>query len=196
MIVESFHINNGLPLSASGSAFRAYAIIHRLQVLWDAWLQAVGRPLIMVLALSLVSLSKAFSRVSGLLTLFGASVLMTTSVIEGTCYSGGLFPNPPPLPRIANTLGYAVRHLYFFVAAPTLFLSLGFMLQGSNVLPKLFAWLALLFSAAFVMLGLLHIGQSVLPLPVTSFAAVLAPWWLLAGLVLTFRSGRIARSLG
>ncbi len=97
------------------------------------------------------------------------------------------------MPRIANTFGYAIQHLYFFVAAPSLFLSLGCVLLGSTVLPKLFAWLALLLGSTFVVLGLLHIGELVLPWPVTAFAAVQALWWFLAGVVLIFRSGRIAR---
>ena len=54
---------------------------------------------------------------------------------------------------------------------------------------------ALLLGAAFVVLGLVHIDELVLPWPVTAFAAVQALWWLLAGLVLIFRSGRIAKGL-
>ncbi len=193
MIIESFHINNGPPLDSPDTLFLAYATSHRLRVLWGAWLQAVGPALIIVFALSLVSLSKAFGRVSGVLTVFGAAVLMMTSLLEVTCYIGGLFTNPSELPRIANTLGYAVQHLYFSVAAPALFLPLGLMLLGSSVLPRIFAWLALLLGVSFVVLGLLYIGQLVLPLGVTSFAAVQALWWLLASFALMFRSGRIAR---
>jgi hypothetical protein len=196
MIGESFHLNNGPALTAPDSTFLAYAISNRQRVLWGAWLQAAGPALIIVLAITLVALSKATARVSGLLTLFGAGVLMTTSLMEIACYIAGLFPNPPELPRIANTFGYAIQHLYFFVAAPSLFLSLGCVLLGSTVLPKLFAWLALLLGATFLVLGLLHIDDLVLPWPVTAFAAVQALWWFLAGVVLIFRSGRIARDLG
>ena len=120
MIGESFHLNNGPPLTSPDSTFLAYAVANRERVLWGAWLQAAGPALIIVLALTLVSLSKATSRVSGLLTIFGAGVLMTTNLMEIACYIAGLFPNPPELPRIANTFGYAVQHLYFFVAAPAL----------------------------------------------------------------------------
>lgn len=195
MIGESFHLNNGPPLTAPDSTFLAYAAAQRERVLWGAWLQAAGPALIIALALTLVSLSKASGRVSGLLTVFGAGVLMTTSLMEIACYIAGLFTRPPDLPRIANTFGYAIQHLYFFVAAPALFLSLGCVLLGSRVLPKLFAWLALLLGSAFIVLGLLNIDELVLPWPVTAFAAVQALWWFLAGLVLIFRSGRIAREL-
>ncbi len=196
MIGESFHLNNGPPLTSPDSIFLAYAANNRERVLWGAWLQAAGPALIIVLALTLVALSKATARVSGQLTVFGAGVLMTTSLMEIVCYIAGLFPNPPELPRIANTFGYAVQHLYFFVAAPSLFLSLGCVLLGSTVLPNLFGWLALLLGATFVILGLLHIGELVLPWPVTAFAAVQALWWLLAGVMLIVRSGRIASESG
>ena len=193
MIGESFAINSGPPLSAADSTFLSYAVSHREMVLWGAWLQAVGPALIIALAVTLVAVSRASTRVSGLLTLFGAGALMTVSLMEIACYIGQLFISPPELPRIANTLGYAIQHLYFFVAAPALFLPLGCMLLGSSALPKIFAWLALLLGAGFFGLGVAYIGDLVLPAPVTAFAAVQAIWWFLAGIVLIFRSGRIAR---
>ncbi len=191
MIGSSFAINNGPPLSAPDAVFLSYAVTHRPQVLWGAWLQAVGPALIVVFAVSLVALAGASRHVSGLLTLFGAGALMTTSLLEIACYIAQLFTNPGDMPRIANTFGYAVQHLYYFVAAPALFLPLGCMLLGSNVLPRIFAWLALLLGSAFLALGLIYIDALVLPTPVTAFAAVQALWWFLAAITLIFRSRRI-----
>lgn len=193
MIGESFAINNGPPLSAPDAVFLAYAASHRAPVLWGAWLQAVGPGLIITLALTLVGLSGAYRRVSGLLTVFGAGVLMTTSLMEIACYIGQLFVVPPEMPRIANTFGYAIQHLYFFVAAPALFLPLGFVLVSSSVLPRIFGWLALLLGAGFLALGLVSLEDLVLPSGVTAFAAVQALWWFFAALALIFRSGRLAR---
>ena len=110
---------------------------------------------------------------------------------EVTCYIGQLYLLPPQLPRIANTLGYAVQHLYFFVAAPSLFLPLGVLLLRSRVLPSAFAWTALLLGATFAILGLLTIRDLVLPTPVTAFAAVQALWWFAAGVALIIRSNRL-----
>ena len=147
--------------------------------------------LIICLALTLVALSEATRRVSGVLTIFGAGVLMTTSLMEIACYIGQLYLLPPEMPRIANTFGYAIQHLYFFVAAPALFLPLGIVLLGSNVLPRVFAWLALLLGGTFFVLGVLTLHDLVLPTPVTAFAAVQALWWFSAGVALIACSKRI-----
>ena len=192
MIGSSFAINNGPPLTAPDAAFLSYAVTHQGPVLWGAWLQAVGPALIVALALTLVALAGAGQRPAGLLTLFGAGVLMTTSLMEIACYIGQLLTAPAEMPRIANTFGYAIQHLYFFVAAPSLFLPLGYVLLGSQVLPRAFAWLAILLGATFLALGLATLKNLVLPTPVTAFAAVQALWWFAAGLTLILRSRRIA----
>jgi len=110
-------------------------------------------------------------------------------------YIGGLFVLPPEMPRIANTFGYAIQHLYFFVAAPALFLPLGFVLRGSRLLPKIFAWLALALGATFAALGIATIKELVLPAAVTAFAAVQSFWWFAASIALMVRSGRIAAEI-
>jgi len=193
MIIDSFGINNGPPLSSPDRVFMAYAVSHRTPVLVGAWLQAVGPALIIALALTLVALSRAAERPSGLLTIFGAGVLMTTSLMEIACYIAQLFTSPPELPRIANSFGYAIQHLYFFVAAPALFLPLGWVLLQSALLPRLFGWLALLIGVVFLALGVATINELVLPAPVTAFAAVQALWWLGAGITLIVRSNRVAQ---
>ncbi len=191
-IGESFKINQGPPLSSSDAVFLAYARTHSAPVLLGSFLQAAGPALIIAFALTLVSLSGSERRVSGLLTIFGAGVLMTTSLMEVACYIGGLFVDPPDMPRIANTFGYAIQHLYFYVAAPALFLPLGFVLLRSHLLPKTFAWLALALGATFAVLGLATIQDLVLPNAVTAFAAVQALWWFAASIALMIRSRHVA----
>ncbi len=192
MIGESFAINNGPPLTAPDSVFVSYALSHRLPVMWGSWLQAVGPALIITFALALVALSDGYRRVSGLMTIFGAGALMTTSLMEIACYIAQLYVSPPDMPRIASNFGYAIQHIYFFVAAPALFLPLGVLILGTRVLPRAFGMFAILLGAAFVALGLTHIGSIVLPSGVTAFAAVQALWWFAAGLALILRSGKVA----
>jgi hypothetical protein len=192
LIGESFKINQGPPLTSSDAVFLAYAATHSTPVLLGSFMQAVGPALIIAFALTLVGLAGRERRLSGLLTIFGAGVLMTTSLMEVACYIGGLFVSPPQMPRIANTFGYAIQHLYFFVAAPALFLPMGFVLRGSRLLPNTFAWLALALGATFAGLGLATIRELVLPAAVTAFAAVQAVWWFAASIALMARSGRIA----
>jgi hypothetical protein len=192
MIGYSFGINNGPPLTAPDSVFLSYVSSHRHAVLVASWLQAVGPALIICLAVSLVALAGAFRRVSGLLTVFGAGVLMTASLLEIVCYIGQLFVLPADMPRIANTLGYAVQHLYFFVAAPALFAPLGIVLVRSRILPRIFGWLALVLAGIFFALGVATLDQLVLPAPITAFAAAQALWWFAAGITLIIRSKAIA----
>ncbi len=192
MIGSSFAINNGPPLSAPDSMFLRHALSDRNSVLLGAWLQAVGPALIIAFALTLVALAGAGRRPAGLLTLFGAGVLMTTSLMEIACYIGQLFVSPAEMPRIANTFGYAIQHLYFFVAAPALFLPLSIVLLGSTLLPRAFAWLAALLGTTFFVLGFATLKELVLPAGVTAFAAVQALWWFSAALALVLRAGRIA----
>lgn len=193
LIGESFAINNGPPLTAADSVFVSYALSHRLPVMWGAWLQAVGPALIILFALTLVAISGGYGRVSGLATIFGAGVLMTTNLMEIACYIAQLDVTPPDMPRIASNFGYAIQHLYFFIAAPALFLPLGALVMGTAVLPRAFGLLALVLGIAFVVLGLTHISDLMLPSGVTAFAAVQALWWFAAGLALMVRSGKIAR---
>lgn len=192
MIGYSFGINNGPPLTAPDSVFLNYVSSHRHAVLLGSWLQAVGPALIICLAVSLITLAGAYRRVSGLLAVFGAGALMTVSMLEIACYIGQLFVLPADMPRIANTMGYAVQHLYFFVAAPALFAPLGVVLIRSRILPRAFGWLALFLAAAFFTLGVATLDKLVLPAPVTAFAAVQALWWLAAGIALIIRSKAIA----
>jgi hypothetical protein len=196
LILESFRINQGPPLTASDAAFIAYAGTHATPVLVGSFMQLAGPALIIAFALTLVSLAGGERRASGLVTIFGAGALMTTSMLEVTCYIGGLFVNPPDLPRIANTFGYAVQHLYFFVAAPALFLPLGVVLLESRVLPKTYAWLAVALGVTFAALGFATVDRLVLPPLVTAFAAIQALWWLAASVTLIRRSGRIAAEIG
>lgn len=195
LIGESFKINQGPPLTASDAVFLSYAQTHSTLVLLGSFMQAAGPALIIAFALSLLSLAGGERRVSGLLTIFGAGVLMTTSLMEVACYIGGLFIAPPEMPRIANTFGYAIQHLYFFVAAPALFLPLGFVLMGSRVLPRIFAWLALALGATFAVLGIATVKDLVLPSAVTAFAAVQSLWWLAASIALMLRSRHVAAEI-
>jgi hypothetical protein len=92
----------------------------------------VGGPvLIFLFAFALVHLARAAQRLAGWMTFFGATTLVWVSLIEITFYIRALRPNPDVMPSISLGLISAVQHLYFIVAAPALFLPLGFVLLGS-----------------------------------------------------------------
>lgn len=195
LISLSFEINPGPPPGATSAALMEFGRQHYASILCGAWLQAVGPVLIVLFAFALVHLAGAAQRLSGWMTFFGAATLMTVSLIEITFYISALHTDPLMMLFISLKLISAVQHLYFIVAAPALFLPLGIVLLSSSILPRLFAYLALLLASAFAALGVIFLLTLTLPVGVTAFAGVQAFWWLAAALTLMVRSGRIANNL-
>jgi hypothetical protein len=196
LIMVSFAINSGPPPGATSAELVKFGQQHYAAVLWGAWLQAVGPVLIVLFAFALVHLGGATQRLSGWMTLFGATILMTVSLIEVTFYISALSPDPAMMPSISLKLISAVQHLYFIVAAPTLFLPLGIVLVRSTILPRLFGYLALMLAAAFAALGVVFLLDLTLPGAVTAFGGVQALWWLASAIALIIRSGKIPNSVG
>jgi hypothetical protein len=174
LILVSFNINPGPPLGATSAELMKFGQQYYASVLWGAWLQAVGPVLIVLFAFALVHLAGATQRLAGWMTLFGATILMTVSLID----ISALHMDPPMMPFINLKLISAAQHLYFIVAAPALFLPLGIVLISSPILPRLFGYLALLLATAFAALGVIFLLTLTLPGPVTAFGGVQALWWL------------------
>jgi hypothetical protein len=91
---------------------------------------------------------------------------------------------------VSLDLIHAVQHLYFIVAAPSLFLPLGAVLLGSAVLPWVFGYLALALGAAFAILGVVFLSSLTLPATVLDSAGIQALWWLAAAITLIVRSAK------
>ena len=187
----SFAINAGPPPNATSAELMKFAHDNYANILWGAWMQAVGPVLIVLFAFSLVHLAGATQRLSGWMTFFGATILMTVSLVETTFYISALHADPATMPHISLVLISAVQHLYFIVAAPSLFLPLGIVLLRSAVLPQLFGYLALALAAVFAALGAGYMLQLTLPGFVLGFAGVQALRWLSAAVTLMVRSGRV-----
>jgi hypothetical protein len=187
MLGISFAINQAPPVNATVAELMAYGRANFAHILWGAWLQAVGPVLIVAFAMALVHLAGATQRVAGWMTLFGATVLMTVSLIEITFYISALQPTPDAMPYVALSLIASSQHLYFMIAAPALFAPLGFILVRSSVLPRAFGYFALLLAALFATLGARYMLVLTLPLRVTAVGAVQVVWWLAAAITLMFR---------
>jgi len=194
MLMISFTINTGPPLGAPASEFTKFVHESYASILWGAWLQAVGPVFIVLFAFALVHLGRATSHLAGWMTFFGATVLMMVSLIEITFYISALYVDPPLMTSISRELIWAVQHLYFIVAAPALFLPLAIVLFNSTVLPRVFAYLALLVGVGFAIVGMASLLTLTLPASVTSLGSVQAIWWLAAAITLIVRSGKLARS--
>jgi hypothetical protein len=184
----SFAINNGPAPGATAVELANFAQQNYAKILWGAWMQAVGPVLIVLFAFVLVHLSGATQRLSGWMTFFGATVLMTVSLIEITFYISALYRDPVMMASMSLNLISAVQHLYFIIAAPALFLPLGIVLLRSRVLPKSLGYLALALAALFAVLGVVFLLHLTLPGAVTAFGAVQALWWLAAAVALIARN--------
>jgi hypothetical protein len=193
MLGLSFAFAVGPPANATKAELITFAQQHHAGVLWGAWLQAVGPVFIILFAFALVHLAAATLRLSGWMTFFGATILMTVSLIEITYYISALFADPEVMSSISLRVIFAVQHLYFVVAAPALFLPLGIVLISSDILPRVFGYLAIALAITFACLGIAFQLRLILPTPVTAFAGVQALWWLAAAILLVVRSGRISQ---
>jgi len=192
LLMVSFAIAIPPPADATRAELVKFGQQHFAGILWGAWLQAVSPVFIVLFAFSLVHLAGATQRLTGWMTLFGATVLTMVSLIEITYYISALFPDPEVMTSISLRVISAVQHLYFIVAAPALFLPLGFVLVTSQILPRLFGYLALLLAATFAALGIAFLLTLMLPSAVTAFAGVQGLWWLGASITLVARSGKIS----
>ena len=190
----SFAINTGQPPNPTTAELLKFGQDNYAKILWGAWLQAVGPVLIVLFAFSLVHLAGATQRLAGWMTFFGATILMTVSLVEVTFYISALHADPAVMPNISLVLISAVQHLYFIVAAPSLFLPLGIVLVRSAVLPRMFGYLAIGLAAVFAVLGTVFMLRLILPNYVTAFGAVQALWWLAAAIALLARSAAFSTS--
>ncbi len=194
MIIISFNINPGPPDNPTTEQLMAFGDKYFRSILWGAWLQAIGPFLIVLFALALVTLANATTTLSGMMTAFGATVLMTVSLIEITFYISALFKEPRFTSLISMNIIYSVQHLYFIIGAPAIFLPLGVVILFSKILPKLLGWSAIVLGLIFGLLGVLFLFRLVLPIWVTACAGVQAFWWLSAGIILAIRSKLLATS--
>jgi hypothetical protein len=193
LLVASFAINSGGPPPGTNpSELANFAQHNYANVMWGAWMQAVGPVLIVLFAFVLVHLAGATRQLAGWMTFFGATILMTVSLIEITFYIGALYRDPAMMPSVSLNLISAVQHLYFIVAAPAVFLPLGVVLIGSRILPRLFGYLALALATLFAALGVVFLLRLTLPGAVTGLAGVQSLWWLAAAIALIVRRRKIS----
>jgi len=179
MLGISFAINPGPPAGTSGAQVTAFGQQHYDAISWASWLQAAGPVLIVVFALAIVVLAGATVRLAGWMTLFGAATLMAVNLVEITGYIGVLHPSPATMAETSLALVHSVQHLWFIVAAPALWLPLGLVILGSDVLPRILGYLALVLAAGYALAGVITLLDQTLP-PVVQISAGIPTLWYLA----------------
>lgn len=192
MLIVSFSINTGPPPGASVPDLVRFAEQSYKSVLWGAWLQAVGPIFVALFAFALVHLCGAERRLSGWMTFFGLTTLMTVNLIEVTFYICALFTRPLGMMEIGIRLIDSVQHLYFIASAPAVFLPLGIVLVKSRLLPRVLGYLALALGATFAFVGIASLLTLALPASITSLGGIQGLWWIAVAFALLFRSRRIS----
>jgi hypothetical protein len=192
MLIVSFSINVGPPPGSSGPELVKFAEQSYQSVLWGAWLQAVGPVFVVLFAFALVHLCGANRRLSGWMTFFGATTLMTVNLIEVTFYICALFMTPPGMTEAGIRLIDSVQHLYFIVSAPAVFLPLGIVLINSRVIPQVLGYLALGLGGTFALVGMASLHILALPASITSLGSIQALWWLAAAFSVLLRNRTIS----
>src|SRR5262249_10225976 len=123
-------------------------IVHlgaQYQSMWylGTWLQATGSLLSVIFFLALVHRAGASSRLAGVLTLLGSAVLLAVVLIEGV-FTMDLAQAAIDGHDVASVTSFDVMtvftHIYPIAPAPLIFLSLGTILVGSRVLPRVFGY--------------------------------------------------------
>jgi hypothetical protein len=194
MLGISFAINPGPPAGTTGARLTAFGQHNSDEILWGAWLQAVGPVFIVVFALTIVIRAGATTRLAGWMTLFGAATLMTVSLVEITGYIGTLHTSPATMPDTSLALIHSVQHLYFIVAAPALWLPLGLVILGSAVLPRSLGYLALVLAAGYALAGVVTLLDLTVPPAVQIAASIQVLWWLAAAGTLIMRAREVPSS--
>ena len=188
VLVASFVINPAPPASFTTPQLLAFALEHHTGIVLGAWLQGIGSLLIVLFALGLVHLAKAMQRLAGWITVLAGACILMVSLLEITFYLGTVQAaevGDTTSGLASNNLIRAVQHV--FLIAPALLLPLGFVLLGSDVLPRMFAHLALAMGATlqvFGLLGLFYALQSVIDV----LLIVQSVWFVAAAFALFVRA--------
>lgn len=184
ILVVSFVINPAPPAEFTVTQLRAFAIRHHNGIVLGGWLQGIGSLLIVLFAIGLVHLAGATQRLAGWITLLAGAIILMVSLVEVTFYLGAVqatAAGDTASALASNNLIKAVQHV--FLIAPALLLPLGFVLRGSDVLPRAFAYVALVLGVVLQTLGLFGLFDVLQPV-IDVLLIVQSCWFVTAAVVL------------
>jgi hypothetical protein len=186
----SFGINPGPPDHVTATQLVAFVQSNFGGIMWGGWLQIIGSLFIVIFSMSLVVLTNKTTELSGLLTIVGGTLLLVVNAIEVTGYMAALSSNPLNSGFIALDFIHAAQHLYYILAAPSLFGPLGFVIIETHVLPRIFSYTSFLLALLFALAGIYSMALVVLSAPLLIFASVQIIWWLAAAVVVVLPAQR------
>ncbi len=177
-------------LPPDSTAAQIVSIGKEYRNLWflGTWLQATGSLLSVVFFLALVQKAGRTASLAGLLTIVGSAVLLAVVLVEGV-FTIDLAQAAVVGHSMTSLASFDIMSVYTYVypivPAPVIFLSLGPILLGSRLLPRVFGYLALGLGTAFAVVGL--IGLFTTPLLTIIVLSLQALWVLAAAITLLVR---------
>jgi hypothetical protein len=191
ILVASFVINPAPPASYTITQLRDFALQHHNGIVLGGWLQGIGSLLIVLFAIALVHLADATHRLAGWITLLAGTIILMVSLVEVTFYLGAVQATEigdTASALSSNNLIKAVQHV--FLIAPALLLPLGFVLLGSKVLPRLFAYFALAMGGTLQIFGLLGLFNVLQPI-IDVLLIVQSLWFVTAAVALLIPTSKV-----
>jgi hypothetical protein len=183
-LVSSFVMNPALPADFSLAQLRDFAIQHHSGIVLGSWLQGIGSLLLVLFAIALVHLATATNSYAGWIRMLAGTIILMVSLVEITFYLGAVqAAEAGDLTNgtVSNALIKAVQHV--FLIAPALLLPPGAVLLGSQVLPRVFAYLALAIGTTLQIFGLVGLFGILQPI-IDNVLIVQALWFVAAGVAL------------
>ncbi|MGC2303732.1 hypothetical protein [Candidatus Binatus sp.] len=180
-LVSSFIMNPAPPAEFTVSQLRDFAVQHHNGIVFGAWLQGMGSQLLALFAIALVHLAGATHQFAGWVTLLAGATILMVSLVEITFYLGAVqAAEAGDLTNgtVSNALIKAVQHV--FLIAPALLLPVGAVLLGAQILPRVFAYLALAIGATLQIFGLVGLFGVLQPV-IDDVLIVQAIWFVAAG---------------
>jgi hypothetical protein len=184
VLVSSFVMNPAPPAEFSVSQLRDFAVQHHNGIVFGAWLQGMGSLLLVLFAIAVVHLAGATHTFAGWVTLLAGATILMVSLVEISFYLGAVQAAEAgdlTSGMVSNALIKAVQHV--FLIAPALLLPLGAVLLGAQILPRVFAYLALAIGATLQIFGLAGLFGSLQPI-IDDVLIVQALWFVAAGVAL------------
>jgi hypothetical protein len=183
-LVSSFIMNPAPPAEFTVPQLRDFAVQHHNAIVFGAWLQGMGSLLLVLFAIALVHLAGATHQFAGWVTLLAGATILMVSLVEITFYLGAVQAAEAgdlTSGTVSNALIKAVQHV--FLIAPALLLPLGAVLLGAQILPRVFAYVALAIGATLQIFGLVGLFGVLQPI-IDDVLIVQAIWFVAAGVAL------------
>ena len=175
------------PADATVTQVTEFAERYYNMLFLGAWLQATGSLLSVVFFVAIVHLASAVTRLAGMLTVLASAVLLAVGLFEGALTMDIALASANGHPETALTsfdlMGVFV-HVFPIGPAPAVFVSLGAVLLGSRLLPRMFGYLALVLGLAFEILGFAGLFNAT-AVTATVFLLIAQEAWILA-IAITF----------